>query len=243
MKDLQQPKIISYGSNGNRGRYDLITLPPADHISYTQEMVGMQYGWVKIISPEKRWSQNWNHCRVLTQCMSCGQIQWTLLNNLQRGISKGCQKCSQPRQIPLWLDRRLTAAKQRCENSKDAAYKNYGERGIRFNFHSVLEAGLWIIENLGLPNMDLEIDRIDNNGHYERGNIRFVTRKENCSNRRITVISNWNPIEWPYARTVVTRKLSQGMLKEEIIEDARKAVKEKRRNWKIIDAKLDFMTY
>lgn len=180
---------------------------------------------------------------MLTQCVNCGQIQWTILNNLQRGISRGCQKCSQPRQLPRWLDRRLTAAKQRCENPKDAAYKNYGQRGIKFNFPSVLEAGLWIIENLGLPNRDLEIDRIDNNGHYEPGNIRFVTRKENCSNRRITRLVEWNPTYWPYARNVVVRKIAQGMSREEIIQDAILAVQDKRKNWRIIDAKLDFMTY
>ena len=243
MKDLQQPKITSYGLKGKRSPYSLSMPPPAAHISYKQEMVGLQYGWVKIISPEKRWNKNMNHCRVLTQCVSCGQIQWILLSNLQRGISKGCQRCSQPRQIPLWLDRRLTAAKQRCENPKDSAYKNYGQRGIKFNFPSVLEAGLWIMENLGLPDRSLELDRINNNGHYEPGNIRFVTRQENSVNKRNTVLANWNPTEWPYARTVVIRKLSQGMTKEEIIEDAKIAVLHKRKNWRVIDARLDFMTY
>ena len=55
MKDLQQPQIISYGSKGNRSRYSLESPPPAAHISYKPEMVGKQYGWVKIISAEKRW--------------------------------------------------------------------------------------------------------------------------------------------------------------------------------------------
>lgn len=243
MRGLQQPQIISYGSMGNRSQYNLEKLPPAAHISYKQEMVGKQYGFVKIISPEKRWNKKMNHCRVLTQCVSCGQIQWTLLNNLQGGISKGCQKCSRPRQIPLWLDRRLTAAKQRCENPKDAAYANYGGRGIEFKFPSILEAGLWIIENLGLPDKNLELDRIDNNGHYQPGNIRFITHQENNRNKRNTVLATWIPTQWPYTRTVVIRKLSKGMTREEIIKDAENAVICKRKNWRIIGARLDFMTY
>lgn len=49
MTDSQQPRITSYGSQGNRGRYALKTPPPAAHISYKPEMVGAQYGWVKVI--------------------------------------------------------------------------------------------------------------------------------------------------------------------------------------------------
>jgi len=138
---------------------------------------------------------------------------------------------------------KINCSKTKMRKPKDSAYKNYGQRGIKFNFPSVLEAGLWIMENLGLPDRSLELDRINNNGHYEPGNIRFVTRQENSVNKRNTVLANWNPTEWPYARTVVIRKLSQGMTKEEIIEDAKIAVLHKRKNWRIIDARLDFMTY
>ena len=243
MKGLQQPQTTSSGLRGNRSRYSLESPPPAAHISYKPEMVGKQYGWVKIISPEKRWNQKQNKCYVLTECQGCHSIQWTLLSNLTRGLSKGCQSCTQRRPIPLWLDRRLTAAKQRCENPNDPGYSNYGARGIKFDFPSVIEAGLYLIQNYGIPDRKMEIDRIDNNGNYAPGNIRFVTREQNVANRRNTVLSKYNPEHWPYARSVVIRKLSSGMTRDEIIQDAENAVAEKRKNWRNIAERLKSMTY
>lgn len=242
MKDSQQPPTTSSTSKGNRGQYTLESPPPAAHISQKPEMVGKQYGWVKIISPEKRWSQRWNHCYVLTQCTSCGNIQWTELGNLREGKSKGCQQCSQPRQIPVWLEKRLTAAKQRCENSNSPEYRNYGARGIRFQFPSVIQAGLYLIDLYGLPDRSMEIDRIDNNGNYAPGNLRFVPRQQNSRNRRITVLTRFEQRYWPYCENVVTRKLSAGLTRSQIIKQAELAVMEKRKNWRIISARLDFMT-
>lgn len=242
MKDSQRHRITSYGSKGHQGRYDLKTPPPSAHISYKPEMVGSRYGGVTIISPEKRWSESWNHCYVLTQCTDCGNIQWQNLGNLRSGKSKGCQHCSQPRQIPLWLDRRLTAAKQRCENPSDPQYHNYGARGIRFCFYSVTEAGLYLIRTFGLPKRKLEIDRIDNNLGYQPGNIRFATRKQNVGNRRVTVLSEYRPQDWPYSYNVVIRKLSAGETREQIMQDAQKAVREKRKNWRGIQKRLASMT-
>ena len=243
MKNLQQQQIISSGLRGNRSRYRLDSPPPAEHISYKPDMVGRQYGWVKIICPEKRWNKKMNHCYVLTQCTGCGSIQWQCLTNLRSGKSKGCQNCSQPRQIPLWLDRRLTAAKHRCENPNDKGYRNYGGRGIKFAFRSVTEAGLYLIKKYGLPMRAMELDRIDNNGDYAKGNIHFVTRAQNNANKRNTVLSKFSQAYWPYERSVVIRKLSAGMTRDEIIQDAEKAVFERRKNWRIIGARLDFMIY
>ena len=243
MTDLPQLQTTSSGSKGNRGRYNLESPPPAAHVSFKPEMVGTRYGWVEVISPEKRWNKTWNHCYVLTKCVGCGSVQWQNLTNLQRGVSKGCQRCSQPRALPKWLDRRLTAAKQRCENPKDANYDQYGARGIRFDFPSVKAAGMYLIENFGIPDRELEMDRIDTNGNYAPGNIRFVTTKENALNKRCTVLTEWDPQYWPYAYTTVIRKLSSGMTREEIIQDAETAVFEKRKNWRGIKAKLESMTY
>ena len=89
----------------------------------------------------------------------------------------------------------------------------------------------------------MELDRINTNGNYAKGNLRFVTRAGNQANRRITVLSEFHQEYWPYCRNVVTKKLSCGMTRAEIIKDAEKAVSEKRKNWRIISARLDFMTY
>lgn len=243
MKDLQQHQTTSSGLKGNRGRYSLESPPPAAHISYKPSMVGKQYGWVKIVSAEKRWNQKWSRCYVLTKCTGCGAAQWQDLNSLQRGASRGCQSCSRPRRIPKWLDKRLTAAKQRCENPNDRGYRNYGARGIRFNFESVTAAGLYLIETYGLPERSTEIDRIDNMKDYEPGNLRYVTHKENNANKRTTVLSRFEQKYWPYAYSTTIRKLSSGMTREEIIKDAEDAVKAKRKCWRKIAERLASMTY
>ena len=66
---------------------------------------------------------------------------------------------------------------KRCNNPKNKDYKYYGGRGIKCLFKSADEFVDYVINKL-------QVDRIDNNGHYEEGNIRFVTSKENNNNRR-----------------------------------------------------------
>ena len=87
MGDWRRPRTTSYGSRskGNRGKYDSETPPPAAHVSFKPEQVGARFGLVEIISPEKRWSERWNHCYVLTKCSGCGAIQWQELGNLRTG--------------------------------------------------------------------------------------------------------------------------------------------------------------
>ena len=72
-------------------------------------------------------------------------------------------------------------AKRRCVNPKRDRYEDYGGRGIEFRFTSFRE----FIAHIGLrPSAKHSLDRIDNNGHYEIGNVRWATRAEQTRNTR-----------------------------------------------------------
>lgn len=69
-------------------------------------------------------------------------------------------------------------AKQRCTNPKNSKYEDYGGRGILFKFNSFEE--FW--KCLGKKTYpELTLDRIDNEGHYEAGNVQWTSRKDQCA--------------------------------------------------------------
>jgi hypothetical protein len=75
----------------------------------------------------------------------------------------------------------FAGAKGRCTNPNDHKYPDYGARGIRFLFTDIAE----LAAELGpRPTPQHSIDRIDNDGHYESGNVRWATRSEQMKNRR-----------------------------------------------------------
>lgn len=78
----------------------------------------------------------------------------------------------------------FSGIKYRCNNPKYIRYKDYGGRGIKCLFKSSNEFINYIINELQIDPRGLQIDRINNDGNYEPGNIRFVTAKENCNNRK-----------------------------------------------------------
>jgi len=72
-------------------------------------------------------------------------------------------------------------AKARCTNPKFWAWKHYGGRGIEFRFKSFEE----FLSELGpRPSPKHSIDRIDNNGHYVPGNVRWATWEQQVQNKR-----------------------------------------------------------
>lgn len=74
-------------------------------------------------------------------------------------------------------------ARSRCTNRKDKNYKNYGGRGIRFLFSSFPQ----FLKHIGpRPSPKLSLNRIDNDGHYQPGNVEWATASEQRRNQRLT---------------------------------------------------------
>lgn len=245
---VSPPQRITSSSRRTDGTFRSGSVPVNKSPSQRPELVGERFGWVTIIDPAVRWRPQidkkghkggWREVRV--RCNGCGTEKWICLHNLQAGKTKGCQSCSQPRRVPKWLERRLSAAQSRCQCPTDKGYKNYGARGIEFQFPSATAAALWVMENLGL-HKGLEIDRIDNDGHYAPGNLKYSTKSEQMRNQRRTKIRK--PPEWesPYSTWTTNKLLRQGYSREEIIGLAWLAVEERRKNWHGILAKLESMT-
>lgn len=77
--------------------------------------------------------------------------------------------------------RSYTHAKGRCTNPNDKAFSRYGGRGIEFRFTSFEQ----FLKEVGpRPTTVHSIERIDNAGHYEAGNVRWATPKEQARNTR-----------------------------------------------------------
>lgn len=79
--------------------------------------------------------------------------------------------------------------KTRCYNKNRSDYKFYGERGISLSdeFHDFKTFYDYVskLDNFdGVESLGLTLDRVDNNKSYERGNLKWATRKQQAQNRR-----------------------------------------------------------
>ncbi len=72
------------------------------------------------------------------------------------------------------------SARQRCNNPNAPNYPSYGGRGIRFLFKDFQE----FIEHIGPRPDGMTLDRINVDGSYEAGNVRWATPAQQTQNRR-----------------------------------------------------------
>lgn len=78
----------------------------------------------------------------------------------------------------LWM-------KQRCNRPKTSCYPRYGGRGIKVCERWLGRQGFSnFLADMGhRPSKEYSLDRIDNDGNYEPGNVRWATRIEQRHNR------------------------------------------------------------
>lgn len=160
---------------------------------------GERFGRGVVLEPEIRVSQpNGTTRRGARLICDCGRRYVTLIDRLVSGDSRSCG-CLQGRQS--WpgchghaLYKTWEGVLARCENPDFPGYRYWGGRGI-----TVCER--WHDPRLFIADIEREIgprppgrspggkplwslDRRDNDGHYEPGNVRWATAKMQGANRR-----------------------------------------------------------
>lgn len=110
-------------------------------------------------------------------------------------------------------------AKSRCFNENFPGYYNYGGRGITMCLEWRLSFNTFLGDMGPRPSNQHSLDRIDNNGNYEPGNCRWVTRDVQSVNRRVNrhityrdrtlCISEWS-VELGVDRKTLEHRINSG---------------------------------
>ena len=149
--------------------------------------IGKQYSKLKVIASAGKRKNG--HALWLCECV-CGSLVKVDGSALRSGKTTRCLPCSKGvgnlrhglRNHPIYTV--YYEARTRCTNSNRPEWHNYGGRGIQFRFKSIEE-----FANHLLPTWfsGATLDRIDVNGHYESGNVRWATKLEQGTNMRKNV--------------------------------------------------------
>lgn len=142
--------------------------------------------------------------RVLVQCLCKeGKIFECSWGDVKSGNTTSCGCLGAEHRLASKVTHGLSGSKifmgllskiARCENPKVPAYKHYGARGISV-FQGWKDDPQSYVDYILSLHPDAEellaqgyhVDRINNDGNYEPGNVRIITQTENKNNTRANV--------------------------------------------------------
>jgi hypothetical protein len=113
---------------------------------------------------------------LTTRSCGCVRVEATVERQTTHGLSRSAE-------YNIWV-----LIIQRCTNPSRSAYGRYGARGISICDEWLHDFAAFY-EHVGpRPSPGHSIDRIDNEGSYEPGNVRWATAAEQVHNRRCRLV-------------------------------------------------------
>jgi hypothetical protein len=133
-------------------------------------------------------------CKYLCRC-SCGTERTVHVGMLRTGNTRSCGCLRRELQIERNLSHGKAKTREyaawsgmitRCTNEKRPEFTNYGGRGITVAQEWRGPEGFErFLAHIGpRPSKDHSVERIENDGNYEPGNVKWATRAEQSINKR-----------------------------------------------------------
>lgn len=163
-----------------------------------KDITGKKFGRLTVIRPDTESSRRY---RWVCRC-DCGNIKSIEGTKIRTGHTQSCG-CLHAESIQRtlcihghsrWGQKKSPEyctwvnIRSRCNNPKAAGYESYGGRGIKvceaWNASTGFPA---FLRDVGKkPSPDHSLDRIDPNGNYEKGNVRWILKSKQAQNTRRT---------------------------------------------------------
>lgn len=198
-------EIIAYGSillKGNTRSCSCLQKEITSKRCF-KSLINQKFGLLTVL---ERVANN-KHNRICYKCRcECGREVVVESGHLKSGntASCGCLHGQHHGMENTKIYKTWSNIKTRCTNSKVKCYARYGGRGITFYkmwAESFVEFYNYVSQLPHFGEKGYSLDRIDNNGNYEPGNLRWATAKQQGRNTRTNTIiecqgESMTLIEW-----------------------------------------------
>jgi hypothetical protein len=159
-------------------RQDLERRDPSGH--RFQDLTGRKFAHCEVVGLAGFLKQ---YPAWLCKC-DCGNLFLVRANVLkQKEGGCGCRITTHGLSGTYWVTT-YSGMIRRCYNPNDAGYDNYGGRGIKVCRRWLESIEAFAADMGPRPSDKHSIDRIDNEGDYEKANCRWATQQQQCMNRR-----------------------------------------------------------
>lgn len=202
------------------------------------DLTGLKFGLLNVVRYVDNNNKNRRASRFLCRC-DCGVEKVMIAQNVKKSLSCGCQTARRTKETHVTHGetsgyertkeyRLWKSIKDRCYLKSCKSYRIYGGRGIVMHPNWIHSFENFFSHVGRAPSEAHCLDRINNDGNYELGNVRWVTAYEQARNRRTNIFLEHDgrrqcALDWANEIGVphwtFSRRVKKGMTVMDIIEE------------------------